>query len=130
MTFELTSLALLAVLCLIMPLLYSAPYSTQVGNAGLIGNRDNIPAPTGVAGRGLRAHHNLIENLVPYAIAVLVAHTLGISNSVTVAGAWVFLIARLVHAAVYFAGIKIVRTLSWMAGVVGTAMILSQIFFA
>ncbi|WP_445682358.1 MAPEG family protein [Radicibacter daui] len=130
MTVELTVLSLLALGCLVLPLVYSPLYSKQVGNAGLMSNRDDIPAPTGAAGRGLRAHRNLIENLVPFAVAVLVAHTLGISNGVTTAGAWLFLAARLVHAITYIAGIKVVRTLSWFAGVIGTLLILSQIFFA
>lgn len=130
MTIELTVLSLLALGCLLLPLVYSPLYSKQVGNAGLMGNRDDIPAPTGAAGRGLRAHHNLIENLVPFAVAVLVAHTLGISNGITAAGAWLFLAARLVHVICYFAGIKVVRTLSWFAGVIGTLLVLSQIFLA
>ncbi len=36
----------------------------QVGLPMLAGNRDNMPALTGWAGRAQRAHRNMLENLV------------------------------------------------------------------
>jgi uncharacterized MAPEG superfamily protein len=91
------------------------------------GNREDVPEPTGVAGRGLRAHRNLIENLVPFALAVMLARVAGVSNTMTVAGAEIFLGARLVHAVTYFLGITGIRTLAYFAGVVGTALIFIQL---
>jgi len=51
----------------IPPLTASVKASEQVGLPGVSGNREDVPEPTGAAGRGLRAHQNLIENLVPFA---------------------------------------------------------------
>jgi uncharacterized MAPEG superfamily protein len=127
MNTELTCLAASGVLCLALPLVYGALYQKQVGFPGVSGNREDVPAPTGAAGRGLRAHRNLIENLVPFAIAVMLAHASGVSNARTVAGAEIFLGARLVHAATYFLGITGIRTLAYIAGVVGTVLIFIQL---
>ena len=88
---------------------------------------EDVPEPTGAAGRGRRAHRNLIENLVPFAIAVMLAHAAGVSNAKTVAGAEIFLGARLFHAVTYFLGITGIRTLAYIAGVVGTALIFIQL---
>jgi uncharacterized MAPEG superfamily protein len=127
MNTELTCLAASGVLCLALPLVYVALYQKQVRFPGVSGNREDVPKPTGAAGRGLRAHRNLIENLVPFAIAVMLAHAAGVSNARTVAGAEIFPGARLVHAATYFLGVTGIRTLAYIAGVVGTALIFIQL---
>jgi uncharacterized MAPEG superfamily protein len=127
MNTELNILAASAVLCLALPVIYVGLYAKQVGMPVVSGNREGAPEPIGAAGRGLRAHRNLIENLVPFAIAVLVAHALGVSNSMTVIGSWVFLGARVLHALVYLIGISGIRTLAYLASLVGTALILSQL---
>ncbi|WP_027133321.1 MAPEG family protein [Geminicoccus roseus] len=129
MTFELLTLPLLALLCLALPFVYGPARARQVGGKALLGNRENLPPPDGVAGRGLRAHQNLIENLVPYAIVVLAAHAAGVSNTVTAIAAGVFLAARLVHAACYVAGITLARSVAYFAGVAATLVILVQLFF-
>ncbi|ACI50677.1 conserved hypothetical protein [Gluconacetobacter diazotrophicus PA1 5] len=128
MTSELWALLWSTILCLVLPVLYSPLYSRQVGQAAMIGNRENILEPTGAAGRGLRAHRNLVENLLPFAIVVLIARAAGISNGMTVLGAWLFLGARVVHTTSYIAGIPGIRTLAWIVGAVGTVLIIVQIF--
>jgi uncharacterized MAPEG superfamily protein len=127
MTTELWILVAAALLCLALPLVYGPLYIHQAGNAIVQGNREGAPEPTGAAGRGLRAHRNLLENLLPFAVAVLVARVAGVSDGLTVAGAWLFLGARVVHAITYVAGITKVRTLAWFAGVVGIVMIFTQL---
>ncbi|GAA4499117.1 MAPEG family protein [Gluconacetobacter tumulicola] len=128
MTSELWALLWSAILCLALPALYGPLYSRQIGSASVVGNREGVPEPTGSAGRGLRAHRNLVENLLPFAIVVLVAHAAGISNGMTVLGAWLFLGARVVHAASYIAGITGIRTLAWLVGAVGIVLIVVEIF--
>jgi len=127
MSSELLALAASGALCLALPFGYVPLYAKQVGMPVLSGNREDAPPPTGAAGRGLRAHRNLIENLVPFAIAVLAARAMGVSNGLTAAGAWIFLGARVVHAVSYFAGITGIRTLAFFASAVGTILILSQL---
>jgi len=84
------------------------------------GTYDDLPV---WAQRGARAHMNLVENLAPFAVLVLVAHALGVSNPLTVWGAQLFFWARVVHALVMYAGIPWIRTLAFAVGWVGCLMI-------
>ena len=127
MTAELWILAASALLCLALPLVYMPLYARQAGPAAVSGNREDAPAAVGAAGRGTRAHRNLLENLLPFAIAILTARAIGVSDTLTLAGAWLFLAARVVHAFAYIAGITGVRTLAYVAGVIGTVMIFTQL---
>ncbi len=125
---ELFALVAACLLALVLPLIYLPGYTMSVGAKAMLGNRDGLPERTGVAARGTRAHANLIENLVPFAAVVLAANAMGISNSVTHAAGIVFLIARIVHAASYIAGIAVVRTFAYYAGVLATIAIAVQLF--
>jgi uncharacterized MAPEG superfamily protein len=127
MTPELWILVATALLCLALPLVYVPLYARQAGPGAIAGNREDAPPATGAAGRGTRAHRNLLENLLPFAIAVLVARAIGVSDNWTLAGAWLFLGARAVHAVAYIAGIVGLRTLAYVAGLVGTLMIFTQL---
>lgn len=129
MTIELFALLASVLLCLVLPLVYSACYARQVGIARLAGNREDLPKARGAAGRGIRAHRNLLENLLPFAAVVLTAHLLAISNSMTALAAVVFLVARLVHAFCYIAGITIIRSLAYNFGLLATLVIIVQIFW-
>ena len=99
----------------------------QVGLAKLAGNRDGLPEITGWGGRAARAHRNMLENLVLFAILVLVAVIAGKTNSATLMGAQIFLGARIVYALVYIAGIPWLRTAIWGISVIGLAMIFLQL---
>ncbi len=127
MTTELWILVASALLCLALPLVYVPLYARQAGHATVAGNREDAPAAVGAAGRGARAHRNLLENLLPFAIAILAAREAGVSDTLTLAGAWLFLVARVVHAFAYTAGITGVRTFAYVAGLVGTVMIFTQL---
>jgi uncharacterized MAPEG superfamily protein len=127
MTTELWLLVATAVLCLALPLVYMPLYARQAGPSAIAGNREDAPAATGAAGRGLRAHRNLLENLLPFTIAILAARAIGVSDTLTLAGAWLFLVARVVHALAYLADIAGVRTLAYVAGMVATVLILTQL---
>jgi len=101
---------------------------SEWGLKAMIGNREGLPPLTGWGGRLVRAHHNLMDNLILFGFAVLAAHVVGISNEVTVFGAQVFLVSRLIHALVYTIGLSVVRTVAYLGGAVGTVMIASQLF--
>ena len=99
----------------------------QVGLPSLAGNRDNMPALTGWAGRARRAHRNMLENIVLFAALVLVAHAAGISNAMTLLGAQLFFWGRLAHAVIYVAGIPWLRTAAWAVSAVGLVLIFLQL---
>ena len=76
------------------------------------------------AQRAIRAHANAVENLAP---VVLTAHVLGISNAATKAAVVVYFFARLLHFAVYSAGVPAARTLAFTAGWLAQIAIIASI---
>jgi uncharacterized MAPEG superfamily protein len=55
----------------------------QVGLLPLVGNRENLPAFEGWAGRAQRAQRNMLENLIIFAALVLMAQFAGKTNVAT-----------------------------------------------
>ena len=99
----------------------------QVGLMTLAGNREGIPEIRGWGGRAARAHRNMLENLVLFAILVLAAVLADKTNGTTLLGAQIFFWARVAYALVYLAGIPWLRTGVWAVSVVGLAMIFLQL---
>ena len=77
-----------------------------------------------------RAHYNSIENLIPFAIIVIIAHLTNISNEVTTSAATAYFWLRAIHYIFYTAGISFMRTLafigSWLAQICIVFQILSN----
>jgi len=48
-------------------------------------------------------------------------------GSLALTGAWIFLIARALYLAIYLAGVAVVRTLLWLAALVGLAMMVAPL---
>jgi len=83
------------------------------------------------ASRVYRSHMNLVENLAPFAVLVLVSWLVyGGSNPVVAFWAMIFFFARVVQAAVHMLGIPVLRTLAFFTGVAAEVMILIQILAA
>lgn len=55
--------------------------------------------------RAHRAHLNLVEQFLPFAVVVLIAHVLGVSTGITVAASVAFFWLRVVHAAGMISGL-------------------------
>ena len=79
------------------------------------------------AQRLMKAHRNAVENLVVFAALVLVAHALGVSNSVVAGASMVYFWARVVHVLSYTFAIPWVRTLSFTVAFFAQAAIAWQI---
>src|SRR5438552_14901770 len=103
MTPELIYLVWSAVLTFVLMLIAVSGATLQVGLPTLAGNREGIPDMTSWAGRAERAHSNMLENLVLFAILVLVAHAAGARNGMTLLGAQLFFWGRVGHAVLYIA---------------------------
>jgi uncharacterized MAPEG superfamily protein len=128
MTTDLWMLVLSAVLCLLLPLPYLVARGTTPGGAAWgLGNREEDFRFAAWAGRAERAHRNLVENLAPFAILVLVAHVTGRANATTALGATLFFWGRLLHAVIYLAGIPYLRTAVFFVSIVGDVLILLQL---
>jgi len=127
MTPELFYLLWSVALTVVLVLVATLGATQQVGLPTLAGNRENLPEVTGWAGRAERAHRNTLESLVLFAIGVLAAWALNISNGMTVLGAQLFFWGRVAHAALYIAGIPWLRTAAWLLSVVGLVLIFLQL---
>lgn len=128
MTRELSLLVWSVVLTFVQMLVAVSGATLQVGLPRLAGNRDDMPELTGWAGRAQRAHHNMLENIVLFAVLVLVAQVAGRTNATTVLGAQLFFWGRLAYAVIYLAGIPWLRTAAWAVSVVGIIMVFLQLF--
>jgi len=127
MTPELTYLVWSAVLTFVLVLIAVSGATLQVGVPKLAGNREDFPELTDWAGRAQRAHRNMLENLILFAILVLVAQAVGVRNGMTLLGAQLFFWGRVAHAVVYIAGIPWVRTAAWLVSVIGLILIAWQL---
>ena len=99
----------------------------QVGLPTLLGNREEMPALSGLAGRAERAYKNMFESLLLFAALVLVAAVAGKTNAQTALGAQIFVWARLAFAVIYVVGIPVARTAAWAVAIIGLIMIALQL---
>ena len=123
MTPELMYLIWSAALTLVLAVIAVSGATLQVGLPTLAGNRENMPELTGWAGRARRAHFNMLESLVLFAVLVLVAKAAGVRNEMTLLGAQLFFWGRVAHGVLYIAGIPWLRTAAWAVSIVGLALI-------
>jgi uncharacterized MAPEG superfamily protein len=127
MSGEMNLLIWAAALTFVQALVAAAGANLRIGLPALAGNRDNLPQISGWAGRAQRAHRNMLENLILFAILVLVAQIAGKTNAATALGAQLFFWARVVYLLVYLVGIPWVRTGVWLISVIGLVLIFQQI---
>ena len=129
MTTDLLMLVLTALLCVSIPMVYVfGEKQTPGGMEWGLGNRDTPFELPPWAARAKRAHMNLVENLAPFAVLVLVAHVTGKANAMTALGAMIFFLARLSHVVVYTMGLVGVRTVVFFIGTAAELLILLQLF--
>jgi uncharacterized MAPEG superfamily protein len=122
----LLSLALLTEILTLPPVV--ARGSVPGGIKWIFYNRDTVlegVAPWG--GRAVRAHSNLADNLAIYAAVIGIACVTGATSGVTFIAGIVLLIARVLHALVYIAGIPYLRTAVFAVGQVSMLVYVWQI---
>ncbi len=89
---------------------------------GIVGNRDVQPEPSVIAARLDRAKNNLLEALPIFISLALLALTRDTNQEAEAQGALVFLVARVVYVPTYVSGIPWLRSLVWLASMVGLLM--------
>jgi uncharacterized MAPEG superfamily protein len=127
MTADLHYLAYSAVLTWVMLLAASLIRVRGWTPAGFVlaaGNRDNLPEASPIAARADRAAKNMLENLVLFAVVVLVARLGGVAPADVAPGAAIFFWARLAYFFVYLAGVPFLRTAAWVVSIAGLIMIM------
>ena len=130
MSTELEVLAWLSGLTIFMWLPYILAHIVNVGLMPALTYRaDSEPLP-GWAARVKRAHYNAIENLVPFAALVIVAHLTNISNEITASAALAYFWFRVAHYILFAVGVSFGRTLTFAGGWLAQICFLYQILAA
>jgi len=97
----------------------------QYGAEWNMGARDEaLPPLNPIAGRLERARDNFLETLPIALIALLGVVVSDKASATTALGAWIWLGARTLYLFVYWAGIPKLRTLIYLASLVGLGMAL------
>jgi uncharacterized MAPEG superfamily protein len=121
---ELLDLTLIASATALMWVPYTVARILTRGVMPALGYPDaSCPPDPAWAERARRAHANAIENLAVFASLVLIAALVGVTTPGTLMATKLYLGARLLHYAVYAAGIPVVRTLAFVAGWAATLMV-------
>ncbi len=130
LTIELRYLVYTALLALVLWMPYVMAAMAARGPSRVAGY------PTGAYGdlpdwaqRSQRVHANLVENLVPFAALVIVAHLAGTTDAVTAFAVRLFFWARVAQAIVHMLGVPWLRTLAFFAGWIGNLIILWRILY-
>ena len=127
MKVELAYLVWVTILTALIWLPYVLDRIAVRGLPDTVGYPENPRPQSAWAQRMKAAHANAIENLVVFAVLVLVANALGISNSATVFAAALYFWARLVHVLAYTFALPWVRTLAFTGGFIAQAIFAWQI---
>jgi uncharacterized MAPEG superfamily protein len=97
--------------------------TSELGSAWNAGPRDEGAKLQGVvAGRAERALRNYLETYPAFAVLAVALVASGRIDGIGFIGGAVWLIARVVYIPLYLAGIPYWRTMVWLAGAVGLAM--------
>lgn len=80
------------------------------------------------AKRAYSGHKNSVDNLVIFAIFVLIAHLTDKADGLVATCAMVYFFARLVHYVVYIFGVPVIRTLAFFVGLGASFTIAYQLF--
>jgi uncharacterized MAPEG superfamily protein len=127
---ELTLLVIAVIVGLVQLLL-----ATVAGSGGerdmpwLLGPRDVDRPVTGVAaGRLGRAYRNFLETFPLFAAALIAALMTGKAGTLTVWGAWFYVIGRIVYVPLYAVGVPMLRTLAWTLAMIGIVLVVVAFF--
>lgn len=130
MTTELTVLAWGCVLALVHIFAAAQVRTKQYGTTWNMGARDEeLPPARPMVGRLERAQANFFETFPLVIAAILIVQAAGLGNRWTAIGAVVWLVARVIYLPLYALGIPVVRTLVFMASLVGLLMVLKPALF-
>ena len=128
MTADLWALLAAILLAVVQLTLSSVLTLRQLGGVWVAGSRDEPREVTGLSGRFVRAHRNLLEIFPQFAAALLLVHAADAVGSLSAIGAWVFVIARLLYVPAYAFGPIGVRPICWLAAQTGIFIIVADLF--
>ena len=128
MTADLWALVAAMLLAVVQLTLSSVLTLRQLGGAWVAGARDEPREVTGVSGRLVRAHRNLLEIFPQFVAALFLVHAAHAAGSLSTIGAWLFVVARLLYVPAYAFGPMGARPICWLAEQVGIFVIVADLF--
>ena len=127
MTADLWALVAAMLLAVVQLTLSSVLTLGQLGGAWVAGSRDEPREVTGVSGRLVRAHRNLLEIFPQFVAALFLVHAAHAAGSLSTIGAWLFVVARLLYVPAYAFGPVGARPICWLAAQVGIFVIVAEV---
>jgi uncharacterized MAPEG superfamily protein len=125
MTTELTVLAWGCILGLVHIFVAVRFKTRQYGTKWNVGARDEeLPPPAPTVGRLARAQANFLETFPIFGAAALIVAFAGLGDRWTAIGAWLWLGSRIVYLPLYAMGVPVVRTIAFLASVIGILLVL------
>jgi uncharacterized MAPEG superfamily protein len=118
----LTTIILLVLLLYLAQIFLQETSRFRFDLRAIVGNRDNPPEMSIVAGRLDRAKTNMLEALPFFLALALLALIRGGDTRWATYGATVFLFARIVYVPAYVSGLPWLRSLIWLAANAGLVM--------
>jgi uncharacterized MAPEG superfamily protein len=128
MTSDLWALFAALVLASIQLTLSSVLTLRQIGGAWVAGPRDEPREVTGISGRFVRAHRNLLEIFPQFLAALFLVHAAHAAGSLSAVGAWTFVIARIAYVPGYAFAPPGVRPVCWLMAWLGIVTIAADLF--
>jgi uncharacterized MAPEG superfamily protein len=93
------------------------------------GPRDEPVMPLkGVGGRLSRALRNFLETFPLFVAAIVLAQSVNVHNGLTLWGAWLYVVGRVVYLPLYALGLPYIRSFVWTIATVGIVLILAGVF--
>ena len=128
MPIELKILALGALLLFIHIFIATRFKTAQSGRKWNVSARDQeLPEPSPVSGRLIRAQANFEETFPIAIVALLGVVVAGKTSQWTALGGWIWLGARIVYLPLYWAGIPVIRTIAWTIALIGLAIVIEPL---
>ncbi|KQV57642.1 MULTISPECIES: MAPEG family protein [unclassified Caulobacter] len=127
MAFELQMVAVAVIVGIIHLLWAAAAAQPQRGLKWNIGPRDEPVVLTGVAGRLERAFANFRESFPFFVALVIIDYLGGRLGALTAYGSVIYVVARAVYVPLYAFGVPMVRSLVWLASLVGILLLLAAL---
>ncbi len=128
MTVDMQMLLWTAILCVLQAFPYTLALIAKAGLMAAAGypqpGDDVLPD---WAKRSKRAHLNMVENIAPFAIIVLVTQAVGGANETTALGAMIFFWSRVVMVAGHTHAIPLLRTVAWFVSLAAMVMMMLEI---
>lgn len=127
MTVDLWCLAANALWGFLLVLLEIGGKTRAAGTAWNTGNRESEPEVPAWVERTGRALSNHKENFPLFLTAIVVVHLAGKADRISALAAGAYVVARLLHAVIYMAGIKGLRSAAWSAGTIAVLVVFTRL---